>query len=105
MKLAPRQKQALELCMKGNRQHEIAEVMGCSVQNVKNLLTACYFKLNARNAAEAVAKAMQQGLVHLCILMAVVMGCGHTDHQVFRNRVRSNYATRIIRNHRNEGHA
>ncbi|GAB3099838.1 helix-turn-helix transcriptional regulator [Aestuariicella hydrocarbonica] len=103
MKLAPRQKEALELTSKGLMQREIAEIMQCSIDNVRNLMSACYFKLHARNAAEAVAKAMQQGLIHFVILVAVLMGAGMGDQHAMRQRSRINQTARIVRLNRELG--
>lgn len=96
MNLAPRQQQALTYTAKGFKQAEIAELMTCGTQNIKNLVRECVYKLHASNATEAVAIAVKRGLIQFCLLATVMAGSSLDDNQnIMRCRTRT--TTRITR--------
>jgi DNA-binding NarL/FixJ family response regulator len=61
--LTPRQEEILRLLAKGKTMREISREIGISVATVKSHARTLYWKLNARNQAEAAYIAVQQGLV------------------------------------------
>lgn len=60
--LTPREFEILELCEQGKTNSEISEILGISVQTVKNHCYSFYSKLDAGNRTEAVHKAKEMGL-------------------------------------------
>ncbi len=101
MHLAPRQKEALTHQAHGLSYMETATEMHCSKANVANLLRECFYKLHAANTREAIAIAMQRGLIHLTLLAAVLMGCGMGDDELMRARYRLRQTGRVMRIQRN----
>ena len=95
--LAPRQKEALTHQAHGLNYMETAKAMHCSRNNVANLLRECMYKLHALNTREAIAKAMHQGLIHLALVTAVLMGCGLGDDEILRIRYRLRQTGRVVR--------
>ncbi len=61
--LTPRQEEILRLLAKGRTMREISKEIGISVATVKSHARTLYWKLNARNQAEAAFIAVQQGLL------------------------------------------
>jgi two-component system nitrate/nitrite response regulator NarL len=61
--LTPRQEEILRLLAKGRTMREISHEIGISVATVKSHARTLYWKLNARNQAEAAFIAVQQGLL------------------------------------------
>jgi DNA-binding NarL/FixJ family response regulator len=61
--LTPRQQAILKLLAQGNTMREIGVEMGISVATVKSHARTLYWKLNARNQAEATFIAIHQGLL------------------------------------------
>ncbi|WP_144637721.1 helix-turn-helix transcriptional regulator [Bordetella genomosp. 13] len=61
--LTPRQKEILTLLATGHTMREISRQIGISVATVKSHARTLYWKLNARNQAEAAYIAVQQGLL------------------------------------------
>ncbi|MFC4275078.1 helix-turn-helix transcriptional regulator [Achromobacter aloeverae] len=61
--LTPRQEEILRLLAKGCTMREISKEIGISVATVKSHARTLYWKLNARNQAEAAFIAVQQGLL------------------------------------------
>jgi DNA-binding NarL/FixJ family response regulator len=61
--LTPRQEEILRLLAKGSTMREISREIGISVATVKSHARTLYWKLNARNQAEAAYIAVQQGLI------------------------------------------
>lgn len=61
--LTPRQLAILKLLAQGNTMREIGVEMGISVATVKSHARTLYWKLNARNQAEATFIAIHQGLL------------------------------------------
>lgn len=61
--LTPRQEQILRLLAKGRTMRDISREIGISVATVKSHARTLYWKLNARNQAEAAYIAVQQGLL------------------------------------------
>lgn len=61
--LTPRQEEILRLLAKGRTMREISLQIGISVATVKSHARTLYWKLNARNQAEAAYIAVQQGLL------------------------------------------
>lgn len=61
--LTAREQELLQLLATGKSNRAIAETLHLSVQTVKNQLSEMYFKLGAANRTEAVALAMQNGLL------------------------------------------
>lgn len=97
MQLAPRQKEVLEHQSHGLTRQETANAMNCSLANVGNLLRECFYKLHAANTKEAIAIAMQRGLIHLTIVTAILMGCGLGDEEMMRVRYRLRQSGQIVR--------
>lgn len=62
--LTKREQEVLGLLARGARPAQIGEKLYLSVKTVKNHLTAVYRKLDVDTAAQAVAAAYRQGLVH-----------------------------------------
>jgi DNA-binding CsgD family transcriptional regulator len=69
--LTPRELEVLSLAATGLQVHEIARHLFVSRETVKSHLARGYAKLGARNRADAVARALQAGLIE------VVPGEGH----------------------------
>ncbi|MCY1218457.1 Transcriptional activator protein ExaE [compost metagenome] len=61
--LTQRQEEILQLLVQGKTMREIGEHVGISVATVKSHARTLYWKLNARNQAEAAYIAVQMGLV------------------------------------------
>ena len=61
--LTTRQTEILRLLAKGHTMREVSQLIGISVATVKSHARALYWKLNARNQAEATFIAMQEGLL------------------------------------------
>ncbi len=61
--LTPRQKEILGLLAKGRTMREISHEIGISVATVKSHARTLYWKLNARNQAEAAYIAIHEGLL------------------------------------------
>ena len=61
--LTQRQEEILQLLVQGKTMREIGEQVGISVATVKSHARTLYWKLNARNQAEAAYIAVQMGLV------------------------------------------
>jgi DNA-binding NarL/FixJ family response regulator len=61
--LTPRQEEILRLLAKGRTMREISQEIGISVATVKSHARTLYWKLNARNQAEAAYIAVQEGLL------------------------------------------
>jgi two-component system, NarL family, nitrate/nitrite response regulator NarL len=61
--LTPRQEEILRMLAKGHTMREISKEIGISVATVKSHARTLYWKLNARNQAEAAFIAVQQGLL------------------------------------------
>ncbi|MEX2964233.1 response regulator transcription factor [Microbulbifer sp. TYP-18] len=101
--LAPRQAEALTHRARGLSYAETAAAMGCSVANVDNLLSECFFKLRARNSTDAVAKAIKHGLIQFALLAAVIAGAGPDANELMRTRFqrRPTIRTTRIRNREN----
>lgn len=64
-KLTPREKEVLELLVKGNSYKMIANACDVSIDTVKRHLQHIYHKLHVNCGTEAVAKAIQQKIVKL----------------------------------------
>jgi DNA-binding NarL/FixJ family response regulator len=64
-KLTPREKEVLELLVKGNSYKMIANACEVSIDTVKRHLQNIYHKLHVNCGTEAVAKAIQQRIVKL----------------------------------------
>jgi len=62
-KLSKQQKMIIELLAQGDRRESIAEKAGISLNTVKAHLKAAYGKLGSANAADAVLKARELGLI------------------------------------------
>ncbi len=62
--LTQRQEEILQLLVQGKTMREIGQQVGISVATVKSHARTLYWKLNARNQAEAAYIAVQMGLVH-----------------------------------------
>ncbi len=69
--LTPRELEVLAIAATGLQIHEIARQLFVSRETVKSHLAHAYAKLGARNRADAVARALQAGLIEL------VPGDGH----------------------------
>jgi len=61
--LTPRQEEILRMLARGHTMREISKEIGISVATVKSHARTLYWKLNARNQAEAAFIAVQQGLL------------------------------------------
>ncbi len=61
--LSPREKQILELMVKGLIKKEIADQLGLSYHTVDNHLRNIYTKLHVNTRGGAVAKALQEGVI------------------------------------------
>lgn len=70
--LPTRQAEALLHTANGMTRKEAARRMGCSPQNVAQLMTQVSFKLHARNAAEAVANGFRVGVLRLMSLILIL---------------------------------
>lgn len=94
-----RQGQAIALAAQGYPQKVIARIMGCSVDNVRNLLSSVYFKWHAPNVASAVAEGFKRGhlkyLPVLIICLTSVFGMNQ-DMRPVRRPARSVAAGRMI---------
>ncbi|AQQ67469.1 transcriptional regulator [Microbulbifer agarilyticus] len=95
--LAPRQAEALTHRAQGLTQAETAAAMGCSPANVANLLGECFFKLHARSSVDAVAKAVQHGLIHLALVATIFAGMGPNAGEQMRTRFQRRPTIRTIR--------
>lgn len=60
--LSARELEILRMLARGYRASEVAEGLYVSIKTVKNHLTSIYAKLGVKTAAQAVAKAYQEGL-------------------------------------------
>ena len=76
--LTPRELEVLSLAATGLQVHEIARHLFVSRETVKSHLARGYAKLGARNRADAVARALQAGLIEL------VPGAGHPSRMPAR---------------------
>lgn len=63
--LTPREKEVLELLVKGNSYKMIAHICGVSIDTVKRHLQNIYHKLHVNCGTEAVAKALQHKIVRI----------------------------------------
>lgn len=63
--LTPREKEILELLVKGNSYKMIADISNVTIDTVKKHLQNIYHKLHVNCGTEAVAKAMQHKIVRL----------------------------------------
>ncbi|MCH0569033.1 response regulator transcription factor [Streptomyces sp. MUM 136J] len=61
--LTPRQTSVLRLMAEGHANAAIARLLGCSEHTVKNVIYEIMARLQARNRAHAVARAVRHGLV------------------------------------------
>ncbi|WP_043316614.1 LuxR C-terminal-related transcriptional regulator [Microbulbifer sp. HZ11] len=95
--LAPRQAEALTHRARGLSQAETAAAMGCSVGNVSNLMAECFFKLHARSSVDAVAKAVQQGLIQFALVATILAGVGPDASEQMRTRFQRRPTIRTIR--------
>lgn len=74
--LTQRQEEILQLLVQGKTMREIGQQVGISVATVKSHARTLYWKLNARNQAEAAYIAVQMGLVR----GAGTLAPGKADH-------------------------
>jgi len=95
--LAPRQAEALTHRARGLTHAETAAAMGCSTGNVANLLGECFFKLHARSCVDAVAKAMQHGLIHFALVATIIVGAGPDASDLIRTRFQRRPTIQTIR--------
>lgn len=95
--LAPRQAEALTHRARGLSHAETAAAMGCSPANVANLLGECFFKLHARSSVDAVAKAIQNGLIHFALVATVIVGAGPDANDLIRTRFQRRPTIQTIR--------
>ena len=95
--LAPRQAEALTYRAQGMSHAETAAAMGCSPANVSNLLSECFFKLHARSSVDAVAKAIQNGLIHFALVATILAGVGPEASEQMRTRFQRRPTIRTIR--------
>lgn len=103
IKLSPRQAEALTLKARGLSAKEAAREMHCSPNNVQRLLEACFFKLLARNTAEAIAKAITSHAIELALLVTLTTSALlPAEDQPFRVRGRGARVVRITRQGRKE---
>ena len=63
--LTPMEMDTLQLLCEGHSNKEIAEVVSCSPQTVKNRITSILWKVGAKNRTEAVSIALKTGIVPL----------------------------------------
>ncbi|MFQ5847257.1 MAG: response regulator [Candidatus Methylomirabilales bacterium] len=63
LRLSPREREVLELLTKGQTNKEIATALGISENTVKNRLKSILEKLHLENRVQAVAYALERGLV------------------------------------------
>ncbi|WKD48240.1 response regulator transcription factor [Microbulbifer spongiae] len=101
-KLAPRQAEALTHRARGLSNAETAAAMHCSIANVANLLTECFFKLHARNSTDAVAKAIKHGLIQFTLVASIISGVGTDTQEQLRTRFQRKPTIKTIRI-RNQG--
>lgn len=96
-KLAPRQAEALAHRARGLSNAETAAAMRCSVANVGNLLSECFFKLHARGATDAVAKAIKLGMIHFLLLLAIAAGVTPDANKFTRPRTPRRPTEQLVR--------
>ncbi|WKD51097.1 response regulator transcription factor [Microbulbifer spongiae] len=101
-KLAPRQAEALTHRARGLSNAETAAAMHCSIANVANLLSECFFKLHARNSTDAVAKAIKHGLIQFTLVASIISGTGTDTQEQLRTRFQRKPTIKTIRI-RNQG--
>jgi two-component system, NarL family, response regulator len=63
LQLPPRELSILQLSANGNSRAEIAKELGIGVETVKALSSSLRHRLNAKNAAHAVAIGMRKGII------------------------------------------
>ena len=63
--ISPRQKEILLEISKGKKHPEIAVYLNISRRTVESELQIIYYKLNAKNAAEAVKKGIELGIIQV----------------------------------------
>lgn len=89
--LPPRQSQELLLLANGCTEAEAAQVMNCSVNNIKRIKQDLFFKTGTFNSAELIARAFaSRYLRYLTLFIAMFLGCGGStwlDHQNKYNRI------------------
>lgn len=97
--LPPRQSQAIVLAAQGMSEKMSARVMGCSVDNVRNLRATVYFKWKAPNVAAAVAEGFRRGhLRYLPIILlcfTTLFGL-HGEARPVRRPVRQVVSVRVL---------
>ena len=76
--LPKRQAEALLHTANGLTRKEAAKLMGCSPQNVAQLIWSVLFKLRARNTPEAIAVAFQKGILRVMCAVMMLSAIGHT---------------------------
>ncbi|MFS1525347.1 response regulator transcription factor [Microbulbifer sp. 2304DJ12-6] len=101
-KLAPRQAEALTHRARGLSNAETAAAMHCSIANVTNLLSECFFKLHARNSTDAVAKAIKHGLIQFGLLASILVSAGTDSQEQLRTRFQRKPTIKTVRI-RNQG--
>ncbi|MFS1525661.1 response regulator transcription factor [Microbulbifer sp. 2304DJ12-6] len=102
-KLAPRQAEALTHRARGLSNAETAAAMHCSIANVANLLTECFFKLHARNSTDAVAKAIKHGLIQFTLVASIISGVGPEAQEQLRTRFQRRPTVKTTRIRNQEG--
>lgn len=89
--LPPRQSQVLLLRALGNSRPKCAQLLGCSIANIKQATTELFFKLDADNATELVTRAFECGYLRfLSIFAALFIGLFATttvDNHNFAARI------------------
>lgn len=105
--LSTRQSQVLLLRALGKPIAECAQELNCSQSNIKQLITALFYKLRANSSQELVTRAFQSGhLQFLSVFVAIFLGIFASnlpDHNLAARigRGRTSAQLRIQRNPKN----
>lgn len=70
--LAPRESQALLLRASGKSGAEAASIMGCSTNNIKNLIGNLFYKTGANSSPELISRAFKSGFLRVLTLAAAL---------------------------------
>lgn len=103
--LPPRLSQVLLLRASGKSIRECAQLLGCSIANIKQAVTALFFKLDVDSSTELITRAFESGYLRfLSIFAALFIGLFATaviDNNNFAARISRAPRTQFARAQRN----
>jgi DNA-binding CsgD family transcriptional regulator len=103
--LPPQQSQVLLMRASGMPHAQCAQVLGCSLSNIRNIVTTLFYKLHANSSPELITRAFENNYLRfLSLFFAVLLGClGNTLTDQSIARTGRPTAARTQRTQRKEG--